>query len=197
VGRHNAGCETIGIIDDWFGAGTEYGPLNAAGVPTYEHQGIPGTLHNKLVIVDGDYPDADPTVLTGSHNWSANAESVNDENTVVVHDALIANLYRQEIWGRFDDINIGVGKLSGNGLDSAFPALELIVWPNPSIGPLSMSCEDGPLPLSLYEVFDTSGRRVARGQSSSDGIVNLSRLPDGAYTVISSGRSARVILSQD
>jgi phosphatidylserine/phosphatidylglycerophosphate/cardiolipin synthase-like enzyme len=66
--------------------------LNAAGVPTYQHQGIPGTLHHKLFIVDGDYPDADPTDLTGSHNWSTNAESVNDENTVVVHDALIANL---------------------------------------------------------------------------------------------------------
>lgn len=191
INRHQAGCETIGIINDWFGAGTEFGPLNDAGVPTYEHQGIPGVMHHKLAIIDGDYPEADPIVLTGSHNWSSNAESVNDENTVVVHDALIANLYRQEIWGRFDDINIGVGEVSA-------PAnLQWTAWPNPSVGPLALSGPDGPLRGAIYTVFDTSGRRVARGKTSAAGTVDFSPLASGAYTLISLGRSARIILDHD
>ncbi len=38
-------------------------------------------------------------VITGSHNWSSSAENVNDENTVIVHDPRVANLYHQEFRG--------------------------------------------------------------------------------------------------
>ena len=177
IARHDAGCEAIGIIDDWFGTGTEFNTLNNAGVPTYEHQGIPGVMHHKLVIIDADYPEADPIVLTGSHNWSTNAESVNDENTVVVHDARVANLYRQEIWGRFDDINIGVFERESRG------NMHLLAWPNPSTGRLTLSDNNGVLRASSYWVHDNSGRQVASGKTTATGTITLTSLPAGHYTL--------------
>ncbi|MEI6455702.1 MAG: T9SS type A sorting domain-containing protein, partial [bacterium] len=51
---------------------------------------------------DQSSPDEDPFVWTGSHNWSDAANTVNDENTIVIHDATVANLYYQEFKKRFD-----------------------------------------------------------------------------------------------
>jgi len=60
-----------------------------------------GILHHKTVIVDQGYPDADPLVLTGCHNWSSSADTRNDENTLVIHNQEIANIYYQEFVERF------------------------------------------------------------------------------------------------
>ncbi len=66
-----------------------------------------GLLHNKYMIVDQYAPNSDPMVFTGSHNWSAAADNDNDENTVVIHDATLANIYYQQFVKRFVD-NMGV-----------------------------------------------------------------------------------------
>ncbi len=62
---------------------------------------VNGIMHNKYMVVDQDAPASDPLVFTGSHNWSAAADNDNDENTLVVHDATIANLYYQNFVKRF------------------------------------------------------------------------------------------------
>ncbi|MGP8213978.1 MAG: phospholipase D-like domain-containing protein [Bacteroidia bacterium] len=51
--------------------------------------------HDKYLIVDPSNPCSDPFVLTGSHNWTGTANSTNDENTVIIHNDTIANLYLQ------------------------------------------------------------------------------------------------------
>ncbi|MDA3892480.1 MAG: phospholipase D-like domain-containing protein [Salinivirgaceae bacterium] len=60
-----------------------------------------GVLHNKLMIVDQSNLESDPLVLTGSHNWSNAANNINDENTLIIHNANIANLYYQQFIFRF------------------------------------------------------------------------------------------------
>lgn len=60
-----------------------------------------GIMHNKYMIVDQSNPASDPLVLTGSHNWSAAADGDNDENTLIIHDATIANIYYQNFVKRF------------------------------------------------------------------------------------------------
>lgn len=60
-----------------------------------------GTMHHKYMVVDQDAPASDPLVFTGSHNWSAAADNDNDENTLIVHDATIANIYYQNFVQRF------------------------------------------------------------------------------------------------
>ena len=53
-------------------------------------------MHHKVFIIDGRL------VITGSYNFSNNAKTRNDENTLVIHDPEIAELYREEfarVWG--------------------------------------------------------------------------------------------------
>lgn len=65
-----------------------------------------GLLHHKALIADALNPLSNPIVLTGSHNWSNNAENKNDENTLIIYDAQIANLYYQEFAARFKNSRI-------------------------------------------------------------------------------------------
>jgi len=53
------------------------------------------------MIIDGDFPDSDPVVVTSSQNWFTSAEIKNDENTLIVCDATIANFYLQKFAARY------------------------------------------------------------------------------------------------
>lgn len=57
-------------------------------------------LHHKYMIID-EGTESDPLVITGSMNWSANGEDTNDENTLIIHDAAIANQFYQEFAARY------------------------------------------------------------------------------------------------
>ena len=65
----------------------------------YHEQGL---LHSKMMIVDQSNTGSDPFVWTGSHNWSDAANVNNDENSIVIHDAQVSNLFYQEFKKRFD-----------------------------------------------------------------------------------------------
>ena len=58
-------------------------------------------LHHKYMLIDVDAAH-EPTVVTGSANWSRNANEVNDENTLFIRDRRIANQYAQEFAARFE-----------------------------------------------------------------------------------------------
>jgi phosphatidylserine/phosphatidylglycerophosphate/cardiolipin synthase-like enzyme len=60
-----------------------------------------GTLHHKYLIIDGNGGPGQPTLITGSYNWSNAAENSNDENFLVIKDSTIANLYLQEFAARY------------------------------------------------------------------------------------------------
>jgi len=60
-----------------------------------------GVLHHKYMIVDAHHPNSDPMVITGSQNWSTNAETSNDENTLIIYNDAIANQYLQEFAERY------------------------------------------------------------------------------------------------
>ena len=66
--------------------------------PAY-FDGEDNLLHHKYMIVDVN-SESDPLVVTGSMNWSANGDDTNDENTLVIHDAAIANQFYQEFAAR-------------------------------------------------------------------------------------------------
>lgn len=56
-------------------------------------------LHHKYLILDV-HSESDPMVVTRSMNWSANGHNTNDENTLIIHDAAIANQFYQEFAAR-------------------------------------------------------------------------------------------------
>ncbi len=65
----------------------------------------PGIMHHKYMIIDQGAPSSDPMIFTGSHNWSAAADNDNDENTLIIHDATMANIYYQQFVKRFVENN--------------------------------------------------------------------------------------------
>ena len=63
------------------GTGSEIARLETAGFQLKRTPGGSGGLmHNKYAIFDGR------VLLTGSYNWSANAEDNSDENAVFIRD---------------------------------------------------------------------------------------------------------------
>lgn len=94
--RAEAGVDVKGIFETR-GSETEYSempPLYCAEIPVRQ-DGNPGTFHHKVIVID------DKTVVTGSLNFSVNADESNDENVVIVANSDIAAQYLQEFEHRW------------------------------------------------------------------------------------------------
>jgi hypothetical protein len=107
---HQRGLDVTGIIDYVEYNGSEYEYLKSNGVHVRDYVNPDGTswpdgpvLHHKYMIVDFEEGSETAVLVTGSHNWSASAESINDENTLIIHDLNLANQFHQEFTQRFND----------------------------------------------------------------------------------------------
>lgn len=89
--RAQAGVTVAGVIDHGQAnnQGSEYERLVAEGLDV-RLDGGSGRMHHKVIIID------DQTVVTGSYNLSASAETRNDENTLVIHNHRIIDQYMDE-----------------------------------------------------------------------------------------------------
>lgn len=103
IARKNAGVNTKMIISNRSTSDasvvTDLGNALGSNFKEYHEQGL---LHSKAMIVDQSDPLSDPFVWTGSHNWSDAANVSNDENSIVIYDAGLCNLFYQEFKERFD-----------------------------------------------------------------------------------------------
>ncbi len=103
IARKNAGVTSKVIITNLStsdaGVVTDLGAALGNYFRVYNEQGL---LHSKIMIIDQSNTGSDPFVWTGSHNWSDAANVSNDENSIVIHNAQISNLYFQEFKKRFD-----------------------------------------------------------------------------------------------
>lgn len=99
--RFNAGVDVAGVFEK-VGSETEAAELRTLmcrSVPV-KQDGNPGFLHHKVIVVD------EQIVVTGSLNFSTNAEENNDENVIIIDNAEIARLYLQEfdrVWNLASD----------------------------------------------------------------------------------------------
>ncbi len=59
---------------------------------------------HKYAIMDFMDGSTNPVAITGSHNWSASAESINDKNILIIYNADIANQFHHEFYQRFNDL---------------------------------------------------------------------------------------------
>ncbi len=73
-----------------------YWRLKNAGIDV-RNDTNPSFMHNKIAIID------DKIVLTGSYNWTDSAETVNNENLLMIKDREIAENYEvefQKLWNQ-------------------------------------------------------------------------------------------------
>ena len=142
----------VGVIEQVNVTGSEFDNLIGSGVQVYVHEPS-GDCHHKYCIIDHSEPGTDPTVITGSHNWSSSAENVNDENTVIVHDARVANLYHQEFSAILNSVT-GGGGTDGVGMNEK---PQWTVMPNPAREQVWVQGLEATDEVTL---LDASGRRV-------------------------------------
>ncbi|MFN0033989.1 MAG: phospholipase D-like domain-containing protein, partial [Saprospiraceae bacterium] len=179
VDAHNAAVPVRGIMENINDVGAEYDHLLANGV-NVRHHNLPGEFHHKYGVVDAYDLDSDPTVVTGSHNWSFNAETANDENTLILHDPALAALFKAEFekrWGEFP------ATYTINPQQSTISNQQFSIFPNPAFDFLEL--RDLPAGEGFFLVKNPLGQvlfsqnRVA-GEAS---LLNVAALKPGPYFV--------------
>jgi phosphatidylserine/phosphatidylglycerophosphate/cardiolipin synthase-like enzyme len=96
--RVDAGVNVQGIFETR-GSETEFSKmadLYCAGVPVLQ-DGNPGAMHHKVIVIDGRI------VVTGSANFSNNADRFNDENVLIIANEDLAQAYLREFDRLWDE----------------------------------------------------------------------------------------------
>jgi phosphatidylserine/phosphatidylglycerophosphate/cardiolipin synthase-like enzyme len=101
----NRGRKARIILSNNDDTGTQYFYMQSNGVDIRLKGFTTGLLHHKYAIVDAEPLGHTPYVITGSHNWSSNAENSNDENTLIIQDDQAGNFYLQEFAARYYEAN--------------------------------------------------------------------------------------------
>jgi phosphatidylserine/phosphatidylglycerophosphate/cardiolipin synthase-like enzyme len=191
ISKKSAGDKVRVLLDNKTDTGTQFAVLQSGSVDVLtKGAALPGLLHHKYLLVDAEKPSADNIVLTGSHNWSNSAETSNNENTIVIHDKRIVNLYLQEFKSRYkeaggtDNIAVSVFRLKTD-LPATFNLEQN--YPNP-FNPTTRIRFSIPSTGNVrLEVFDILGRTINTlisetmyaGTYSMDW--NAAGLPSGVY----------------
>ena len=175
VDAANLFVQPRGLINDVNTTGSDFQYLVDEGINVVSHEGF-GQLHHKYGIIDHSQPDADPIVITGSHNWTSSAESVNDENTLIIHDATIANLFHQEFTARYNEVT-----LSTNDLVET----EIKLYPNPATDQITLEF-DGGGSAAIVSVYSLDGKVISQKNINSFNgsnrlVLDVSNLPAGLY----------------
>ncbi len=132
IARKNAGRKVRVVMDNNTDSGNQYSHLLSNLVDVLLRGGS-GLLHHKYAVVDGDRITATSYAITGSQNWSNSGENSNNENTLIIQSARVANLYLQEFAARYyeaggnDSILLAVQEIGG--IPQAFSLSQN--YPNP------------------------------------------------------------------
>ena len=92
IEKAKSGVTVSGVFDEdqyHSNSGTEFDTLRGAGIDV-RLDGNSRLMHHKVFIIDGKI------VITGSYNFSNNAEHNNNENTLIIHNQDIAAEYLAE-----------------------------------------------------------------------------------------------------
>lgn len=181
INRNNNGVDVRGLIENINDIGGDYDVLVAAGVNVKAH---PETydIHHKYAIIDANDPASDPQVVTGSHNWSAGAENSNDENTLIIHSPIVANIFLQEFEARWDGLLESV-----KGVES-IPGFDVQILPNPvqNIATIQMDSEKtNDVVLTLWTIDGQQLQsRILRKVNGKELVeIDVNNYPSGNYLV--------------
>ena len=187
--RGIAACSD-GLTNDTSGvAGFVFRTIRNGGLGTrYLLDNQAGIMHHKTLIVDAGAAQSDPTVFVGSHNWTASADTENDENTLVIHDARIANQYYQEYAARIASNNQGIVacRLVLATRAGTVQASALQVYPNPARGRFQVRLPAGPARTARVVLRDATGRVVldrTQPLTGTDLALDATALKAGLYLV--------------
>lgn len=185
----NVGWDVKGLIEDENAvadnvvSGSDFIWLRDRGVNVQSYpSGATRQFHHKYAVIDAVRTTSDPMVITGSFNWTSSAENNNDENLLIIHDAKIANMFRQEFGERwFEATNFRDAYLLA--LDEPNDISGAMVYPNPSQGKFTIRLSESLYTSAQMRIIDLQGKIVDEQMLTING-KNLqvdTRLPKGMY----------------
>ncbi len=151
----NRGLTVAGTIDK-AGANdpaSEYPRLRSWHIPILVDS-VPfgaGVLHEKIMLIDSSF------IITGSANWSQNANFNNDENTLILTNPAVTERFRNEILTRYLEAN-GTYPPAIFEPQAFYPVPNILT--NPAQGSLFIT----------GEFYDATGRKVVKGKPVSSGV---------------------------
>ena len=169
------------VIDYVDYSGSEYNNLLNAGIAVHDYVSANGkewpegsTVHDKYMIIDYDHPESDPMVITGTHNWTASADSRNDENTLFIHDYETAQTYLKE------SIRIYSGNYCNGSSVNEIKNFSLIIGPNPVHDLLYFNADAG---IEEYVIYSITGSIVQQGALNNQlrGEIEINHKLSGQY----------------
>jgi hypothetical protein len=178
----SAGVAGRGIMDQYSNTFQPYSILNpvmGSNLKVYSNSNY--LYHNKIMLIDALNPSSDPLVCTGSFNWSASADTKNDENMVVIHDATIANQYYQSLCKNFT--TLGGAACTAVGLENYDEEKQMAIYPNPASSELNIYLLTGG--KTSVKINDLQGRLVRSYAFNDDQFsINISDLEKGFYIIV-------------
>ncbi len=183
LNKYNSGLpKTYLVADTQNPSGNQFSIIQA-GLPVnqvvlYSASGI---MHHKFMVIDNFDNTSDPQVLLGSHNWSNSAETKNDENTLIVHDANITNQYFQAFAYLY--------QFSGGVLDvnqNQISATNVVIYPNPTTGLVHLTGGDFSNAYDVnIRVYDVIGNRIFHKNYTNlvDETIDISCQSSGLYFI--------------
>lgn len=184
----NRNVDIRGILDTNGDQGSEYNFLaNTVGVNVILDNTTKST-HHKYCIIDAYDTSSDPLVVTGSHNWSGGAETRNDENTILFHSDVIANIYMQEFEARWCEATAGSNCTTATTLVDKLDGVEYTIYPNPVVDASNIAFEIEKPQNIVVSIFAIDGRMISSVINNNlVGNANVSldveALPAGQYVV--------------
>lgn len=188
----NKGRKARIILSNNTDTGTQYFYLESNGVDIRLKGFSTGLLHHKYAIVDAEPLGFTPFVVTGSHNWSSAAENSNDENTLIIQDAQVANFYLQEFAARYYEAGglDSISLITSVEIDEANIPEKFYLYqnyPNP-FNPVTTIRFEVPFSQQVeLKVFDVLGREVKElyNELAPAGIITIdfsaNELASGVY----------------
>ena len=89
IAQARAGLDVQGVIESRGANQGVLSPLFCAGLPV-RTDGNRYTMHHKVLIIDGK------TVVTGSFNFTRAADTINDDNVIIIHSPAAAAMFERE-----------------------------------------------------------------------------------------------------
>ncbi len=185
IERHAAGVDVKGVIDNTGDVGSEYNRLVFNDIPVVSFEPASGwqQFHHKYGIIDAEVPGSAPTVITGSHNWTAAAQNINDENTLIIYDEDIANLYRQEFYQRWCEFT----DCTSATIDTEQGQQLCFVYPNPATDFCQIKFLQKMNDLEIAGIVNFQGNYIQNidfQQNSDNFVINTAKMPAGAYMLL-------------
>jgi phosphatidylserine/phosphatidylglycerophosphate/cardiolipin synthase-like enzyme len=184
LNKFNSGLTNINLVTDTQNpSGNQFLNIQAGLSPNHAvKSSFSGIMHHKFMVVDNFAPSSDPLVLLGSHNWSSAAQTKNDENTLIVHDANIANQYYQS----FAYLYLQAGGIITNPLSLNENALTSTwtIYPNPSNGIFHIENSSSTTPdNTTLNIIDILGRTILSKTYNPNETIDLSNNTTGLYFI--------------